>query len=276
MAVANIFARSYGVATIASVSDVQSIIDAIRTLLTSTLAVGDRYTESPTNTFQGPADPVSGASHKLVFVRASATEIQVTVTNKDGTGDGGTHAIASWAGQTCKVYAGPNHFFMKKGGSADNDEEIQSYVVDPAPEAANVALPVNYTRSMRNNGGGSNNLELESFRVIPADGTVGYAKRMSMPAFSSNPGYPNGTLLTAGGSEVALPVFMSSLPGATLANNRGTGAVPQCVWVDAGHTAGQQVVVPIDTGVLGTFEVTSTLSEGFGATGCARLAFRVA
>ncbi len=275
MAVASIFVRSYAAITVSNVTDVQQILDVLDTLLRTTLAVGDRWTKPATDTYQSPADPVSGQFMKLAFSRAGALEIRVVPTDKDGNGFGGSgYAITPGSGTAVRIFAGPTHFFMKQLGAGDNDLDFQAYIVDPSPEAANSISVAMFVRAMRNNGGGTNNISLDKFRAN--DGEVGvYVEHLTFPGYSANYGGGNAALLTAGGSEICLPVFMTSFPAASLANNRGCGLVPQCVWVDQTHTEGQQIVVPIDTGVTAIFEVTKTLCESFGPSGMARLAFRV-
>jgi len=276
MAIPNAFARSYATTVVVSVADVNQILAAIRTILTATLAVGDRWVETATDVYLSPADPITGNAMKITFTRFAAGEIDMTVVNQNGVG-GVTHGINGFvAGQNCKIFAGPTHFMMFRTGVAQ-DLDFQAYLVDPSPEAMNATSPQLFCRSQRAAAGaGANNISLESFRAIPSDGTgASYNARMTIPAFSASPGQVNGSMLTAGGSECVFPVFFVMYPAGTLANPRGVGQVAQAVWIDQSHTEGQQISFPIDTGVLGTFEVTNMLCESFGAVGNARLALRV-
>lgn len=274
MSIANIFARSYASVTVAGVTDVQAVMDAIDTLLKTTIpTVGDRWTEPVADTYQSPADPVSGAYMKIAFVRASALILNFSVVDHNGLGAGGG-SIAPGSGTAIRVFAGPTHFHMRQLGATVNDNCATAFVADPSPEAMNASNPVVFSRSNRAGGGGFNNITLEKFigrDALPAS----YQNRLSFPGYTSNPGAPNGTLLTAGGSEIAFPVFMSTFTSAAnLGNNRGSGGCPQTVWVDAVHIEGNLIVVPIDTGVTAVFEVTNTICDD--NNGAARLAFRVA
>jgi hypothetical protein len=275
MAVASAYARSFGAVTVVTPADVNLIQAAVRTLLTTTLAVGDRWTEVATDVYQSPADPVSGAFMKIAFQRISASEIIFTVQDKNGTFAFGTYGINGFNGTpSARIFAGPTHFSMYRTDVTD-DLDFMAYIVDPSPEAANASLPVVYCRAMRNNGGGTNNAPIARFRTVPADGYTAYGERLAFPGYSAAYGAGNETLLTAGGSEVVLPAFMSMYPGGTNANNRATGQVPQVVWVDQTHTVGQLITVPIDSGVFAVFEVGNWRCQGFASTGAAKLAYRV-
>lgn len=275
MAVASIFARSFVGVTLGNVTDVQQIIDAVRTTLLTTLAVADRWTEPVGNTFLSPADPVSGARMQILLTRASASEIRFNPTDKDGAaiGSGSSYAIPGFTAHVCRFYVGPTHFFMQQGGAGNNDLDFMCVIVDPTPEAMNAANPVVYARANRVFGGGFANQSFESLRCN--DGAGGsYLARMSYPEYTGNVAHPNCTILTAGGSELALPVYLSTSPAGTLANNRGTGSIPQCVWVDASHAAATRLDIPLDSGVIGVFEVAA--EHPGNSTTPVKAAFRVA
>ncbi len=270
MATPSYWATDFIVATTAPMNDFTDWITAIRTALTVTLPVASRWTESPANTFNSPANPVSGNFMRMVLLRNAANSLQFTFSAVVGGVSSGTiltgQCFLSVANTPAIIYAGPTHFWTNL---TPNDDYAGCVIVDPTPEPAGlVAAPV-FARVARN--AGTNPLDAHAdfwAGVDPNGNTVAVTK-----ARAQGPFYPVDAntcqLITAGGSYVFFPVVGVVYPtGGSDANQRTVGTFPQFVWVDPSFSPGSYVSVPIDVGVIGIFQVlTSKVTTANGTRG---------
>lgn len=266
MAIPNIFASNFAYATVQNVTDVQTWIDGIRTLLTTTLAVADRWTESPTNTLVSPADPVSGYKMTLVLSRITALRMGFVTKDQNGNTIVSNFEVIATSGETAKISGGPKHI-ITWGTSGTNFGA--STLVDPSPEAANAPTIVVFTKCSHAGGGGV------SFGNLPErwnefGATSGGA---CGPYFVVSSG--SMQCMTAAGSMVYIPVAMAVWTVSS--NPLFVGYAYQMVWADVGIAAPARVEVPIDDGVVGIFErcgFLATMGSGF-TTQCVSLLARV-
>lgn len=249
MAIPDIFASNFAFTSAQMASDVQAWMDAIRTLLTSTLAVGDRWTESPTNTLKSPVDPISGYFMTLVLTRTTALRMRFLI--KDQNGNTVLDGEADITGtEVVKISGGPKHIYTWSTGN----EFALATLCDPAPEAPNAPTIVVFCKCRKNGATGAD----FSFPTIPerwsAFGDVVGAGinsgRILGPYSTVNTA--GAQLYTAGGSAVFTPAACCSLPAAT--NPLFEGHAYQLVWADQSVANNGRVEVPIDDGAVGIFE----------------------
>lgn len=273
MAVPNIFASNFAYTTFAGVTDVQTIMDGLVTLLTSTLAVADRWTNSPAYTLTSPVDATTGYKMQVVLSRITATRMGFVIKNQDGnTVLNGEVVISS--GETIKVTAGPKHLYLW-GTSGTSFGGMT--LVDPAPEAPNAPTIVVFGKTSHNTGGAA-----FSFGTLPerwscfgdAIGVGINSGRCLGPYFIVNAA--GCQFITAAGSFVYVPAAMCSLPAAN--NPQFVGHAYQLMWADSSVGMPARVEVPIDDGVVGIFERIGymiVMGQGF-ANQCVVLLARVA
>jgi len=272
MAIPNIFASNTAYVSVPNVTDCQSIIDAIVTLLTSTLAVADRWVNSPSLTLTSPVDPDSGYFMQLVLSKITATRMGFVVKDQNlNTVINGEVVVTS--GEAFKIVAGPKSLYCW-GTSSSNFGGMT--LVDPAPEAPNAPSIVVFAKTSHNTGGGA-----QSFGNIPerwsafGDSTgVGInATRNCGPWYPVNSGVLQ--LYTAAGSAVYVPCAMCAIPSGL--NPLFTGYGYQMIWGDSSIQIGSRIEVPIDDGVSAIFERPGYMAQmGVGfATQCVVILIRV-
>ncbi len=270
MATPAYWATGYKKLTIAAFTDVADWIIGIRTMLTSTLDVADRWVESPANTFTSPADAITGNKVVMALTRTSATALDAAFSQIVG---GVTTAFVAngfraqiTGSVTATIFAGPKHFWTQSSGT----EMLAIAMGDPSPEAPSGFSAQALVRSFRNNGGAGYSTNDDVWQGIPdsGNGTVGCPRAMS-PFFLEG-----GTQdqATAGGSYFYTPV--AAVFWSTTLISRFIGNLYQFVWVDGTFAAGNFVSVPIDVGVVGVFQVLAGMSRANGGIG-ARLAVRI-
>ena len=260
----------------AAFTDVADWLTAIRTMLTSTLPVGSRWTESPTNTYVSPADPVSGYTITLVVARTSAVRMFMSCTQTvNGVGYGVLQGECDISGSVqANIFAGPTHFWTESpagdfGGCVG---------VDTTPEPPGQITSYVFSKIGRNIVQAVMTVQADYWHAQDGnvDGGLLSRARCQGPYFVANAaGYE---LKTAAGSFIYFPAVGVTYPTQGVnTNQRLCGIFPQFVWVDSSWTAGQLVPVPVDFGVIGVFQVvTSTVTPSNGGANGARLAIRVA
>jgi hypothetical protein len=257
---------------IAAFTDVADWIVGIRTMLTATLDVADRWVESPANTFTSPAHPVSGNKIVMTFTRATALRLQAAVSqivNGVTTAFVANGFEADIAGSlTAQIMAGPSHFWTES--SAVTPEMIGVALSDPSPEASSGFSFGAIVRSARNTGQAAYLLNCDVWQGLPDAQPVSQPRALG-PVFIA--AAASQELKTAGGSNIDLPVAACTWP--TVTRPIFIGNLIQFVWVDQNFAAGSLISVPIDVGVIGIFQVCGGMTAANSGRG-ARIAVRVA
>lgn len=255
MAIPNIFANNFAYTTNVNTVDVQTLMDTIVTLLTSTLAVSDRWTNSPAYTLTSPVDPDTGYKMQLVLSRITATRMGFVVKDQNGNTVWNGEVVVT-SGETIKITGGPKHLYLW-GTSGTSFGGMT--LVDPAPEAPNAPTIVVFGKSSHNTGGGAvgfGNLPERWSCFGDAIGVGINVSRCLGPYFAQNSA--GIQLYTAAGSALYIPASMCSAP--TGANVMFEGYGYQLMWGDSSIASQARVEVPIDDGVSGIFERIGYLS----------------
>ncbi len=273
MAIPSYWASGFKKSVSAAFTDVADWIVAIRTMLTATLDVADRWVESPAGTFTSPADPISGNQIVLVLVRTSALRMWTTVSQIVG---GVTTAMSipgeadiSGASVMASIMAGPRHFWTEINIAFGEFSGIA--MADPSPEAPSGFVFAVIAKAVRAQNTAVLTLNADAWQACP-DAQAGDYYRALGPTFIA--AAASQEMKTAGGSNVFFPVAATTWPTTTA--SRFIGNLNQFVWVDPGFAAGDLVSVPIDVGVVGVFQVlNSNVTRACLGRG-AKLAVRVA
>jgi len=266
-------------------TDVASWLTAIRTMLTVTLPVGSRWTESNpgvSNSYTSPADPVNGNVIGMNFTRTSAVRLYMLSFYQvpPAAGAGILQGECDISGTVqANIFAGPFHFWTEVvNGGLPNGDFMGVVGVATVPEPENQITNFGFGKHSRNVAQNPFNLQADMWMTLDAnvDGGFPVRARCQGPYFVANAaGYD---LFTAAGSPVYYPAVGVTYPTlGSNANTRFCGTFPQFVWVDKSWLAGQFVPVPIDVGVTGIFQVVSSLmTPSNGGSNGAKLAIRVA
>lgn len=258
------------------VTDVQSIMDALLTMLETTLSATptgvfpttQRWSTVSGTTYKSPVD-ARGRWGQVALTRTSITRLRLQVSDPSGQVHDGEVDIAG-AGSTVDLYAGPGHLWVECN-NAGTWETFRFAISDPTPEALDSGGAYVFCGSARDGttGGAWGN----SAGVLP-DCWAGRCSGGSLMSFTftsygARPMCPiadnvNSHLLTEAGSDVVAPIGIG-VPtdfGNSFVNNFYCGKLYQAICVDAGQTPGAVLAVPIDTGVTGNFKVTNLSSSG--------------
>lgn len=266
------------------VTDVQSIMDALLTMLETTL------TATPTGVFPTTQrwSTVSGTIYKsavdargrygtVELARTTITRLRLKVSDPSGQVHDGEVDIAG-AGSTVDLYAGPGHLWVECN-NAGTWETFRFVISDPTPEALDSGSAYVWCASKRDGStgsqwGGDVGGSPDNWAGRYAGGS---ALSFTFTTYAARPQCPiadttNSHLLTEAGSDVVTPLG-TGVPsdfGNTSVNNFYSGKMYQAICVDAGQAAGAIIPVPIDTGVTGNFKVL-----GLAVVGSCRVAVRV-
>jgi len=259
----------------AAFTDVADWLTAIRTMLTSTLPVGSRWTEGATNVYTSPADPVSGYTIVLTLARTSAVRMFMSCTQTvNGVGYGVLQGECDISGSVqANIFAGPTHFWTEIPGG-----DFGGCVgVDTTPEPPGQITSYVFSKMSRNIVQAAFNLQADMWHAQDANVDAGapVRARCQGPYFVANAtGYE---FKTAAGSFIYFPAVGVTYPTQGLnTNQKFCGIFPQFVWVDPSWIGGNLVPVPVDFGVIGVFQVVSSLMTAANNTNGAKLAIRVA
>lgn len=256
------FARS----EITGKSDVQDLVDAVNTMLTSTLAVADRWTSLGSGEYKAPVDAY-GRTMYVVVTKVSTTRMQfLAKDHKGSTIYNGTIDFAT--SYTARVWAGPGHLVVEMEYGSTTFESAGVVMSDPLPfDPSTVGIYVMaWTR--RNSSGTNVSDDFDKGVCLDgkaADGPVG---RLALFHSGDSGNAVKGN--TEGGSQVVLPAELCI----DLGGWRSSGRLYQLAVVPSGVSAKALITVPLDVGVTGIFEVLGR-AEGTGQT-CGRLAVRKA
>lgn len=259
--------------------DVQDIINAIATMLTTTLSAtptavypsGERWTSLGGGAYKSPVDS-AGRFCTITISRTTITRMQFRIDDPAGLLQDGEIDIAA-GGSVVNIYGGPGHILVE-ANNAGTWETAAAILSDPTPEPLGTPNVYVWCRTSRTSAGGlqGNNASADWWMGRRWDGvnTTGsgflqWLARCVMPAQDNS----NTHLRTQAGSEVAAPAEMSvnksGLPNSFL----NAGKLYQCVIVDSNQVPGVDLNIPIDTGVTGQFRVLH-----LGPIGCAQFGIR--
>lgn len=268
MAIAPYWATAFLKVIVSNVTDVNQIITAFRTAVTITLPLGSQWVESPSGTFTSPADPVSGYTMTLVFTRNAALQLIISCKDQNGVTvmNGG---ISPVSGLTVPFYVGPTHFWIQVSNDSVtgvNGSYIAAVIADPTPEAKNASTTVVFAKTVLTSAFATTNVfSPDSWLCIDSAGAT--PNNGGTNGLAGGPVWQVGNgltlkFITAAGTELAEPVAGNiRTVGNGFTHLRHSGIFPQFAWVDRGHAVGSSVVVPIDIGVTGTFDVVGTPAE---------------
>jgi hypothetical protein len=275
MATPSYWATGFKKAQTAAFTDVADWLTAIRTMLTATLDVADRWTESPSGTFTSPADPVSGSQIRLAISRTSAVRLQFVATQiVNSVAVGLTQGECDISGSVqAWIFAGPYHFWTEVPGG----DYAGMVGVDTTPEPANLITTYGFFKVARNVGQADFDQHCDYWMAVDGNADGGFISRARCQGpfnVANNSGYE---VKTAGGSFVYFPAVGVAYPtNGSNANQRFCGTFPQFVYVDNSWVGGQLVPVPVDVGVIGIFYVCSSKMTNSNANLGPRIAVRYA
>jgi hypothetical protein len=258
-------ATGFAFTTLAGVTDVQTIINAISTMLTATLSAtptgvypsGEQWTSLGGGAFQAPTD-VSGRFMKVTVVRTTIVRMEFKIEDPTGVLLDGEIDIAA-GGSTVNIYGGPGHLLVE-ANNAGTWETARAIMTDPTPEPLSASTVFVWCATHRNAAGGgaignAANADYWSGRYY--GGTLAGVTFANLLARMRMPAQDNGSthFRTQAGSDCAGPQYISVDSAANTDDNRNAGKLYQCVSVDSNQVAGTDLNIPIDTGVTGTFRV---------------------
>lgn len=262
------YGTSFDYVSLGSVTDVQTVINSLRTSLTSTLPAADRWTESPTGTFKTPPD-LRGRFYKIAVAKTTATRMAFQVFDQDARQIVNGEIQIAGAGSTVNIYTGPYHVFIE-ANNAGTWEFARACMSDPRPEALDAHPIWTFGYAHRDSAGNLTGFGDKPgfWSFLTIGGTLqSTAEYVMHPCLTANDS-TNAHLMTESGADVAIPV-----EACTTSNVIGgyfvCGKLFQLVFVSHDQAPGVSLSIPIDSGVTGNFQVTQMT-----VVGCSRLAVR--
>ena len=246
-----------------AVLDVNTIIANLNTEL---LALPDPWTDTGgagTGPWKSPAR-VDGAFIKITAARISATRISWIVNDHNGmlvNNATDTRQDIDVTGTDVRYFTGPFHVCVDSIRATP--ETWYCAIVDRTPEALAIPRPI-YVSSggPRSTGGAPANQTWNSLYLL-LEGAASYAASLNYAGYRA---------------PVITTIDRMTMTGALMfaayeiqESNWFYGRIPQCLLLDSGQAFGADLVVPLDTGVTGTFKVVGCTTASAG-----RIAFRKA
>jgi hypothetical protein len=260
------------------VTDVQSIMDAISTMVTTTLTTAttgvftttQRWSNPGVNVYQSPSD-ARGRYMKLTLARTSAVRMGFKVEDPSGTLVDGEINVAV-AGSTVNLFAGPGHLYVE-ANNAGTWEAARAFISDPTPEALDVSSIYVWGLTHRNTAQQviGNNTVPDYWTGRNLDGTaLGTASAFLIGARTGLPisDNSNGRYQTEAGSDCASAMCIAPLNGAQTVR-QNAGKLYQLASVGMYHAPSVILQIPVDTGLVGKFQVLNMATAGMN-----RLALR--
>ncbi len=246
--------------SVASVTDVQSILDAVADELKVQLPVEARWSELAANRYKSPPDP-AGRFMEVTLSRISVTALGFKVVNQNGlTIIDGRVDISGTA--SAVIWSGPYHLWVQTIYGATTYEVARASLLDPRPEDLS-SHPYYVAANTHRTAAGS--------LISNADKPWHW----HLEDYNGAQNLKRGTLLTLVNTSfsayLAFETGEEAVCGSRLVrrmdaslNHRSAGYLFQTVVVSRQHSPGVQLPVPIDDGVTGLFEVTGLIAEGVG------------
>jgi len=255
----------FAFAQLPAATDVQNIMDAVNTMLTSTLSAtptgvypsGERWAAA-SFVFTAPSD-IGGRFMKVTLSRIAQNRMQFQMEDPGGVIFDGEIDI-NIAGTLVNIFGGPGHLYIEVD-NAGTPEMAHAVMVDPTPEPMSVSTVYVYGRVARNSSGtivsSYNQADdwLERFRNGSVTGVTFYQSgaRPTVPAQDTS----NTHLRTQAGSDVVAPMYMGSdisfFGGQWLNGYK----IYQAIVVDINNAPGTILNVPIDIGITGQFQIVN-------------------
>lgn len=242
MAVSPFLATTFRFLEVTGVTDVQTIIDNVRTELVTNLG----WTEPVANRFKSPVD-AAGQFMEVSLLRNAATELEMTVF--DTVGRSFSRELQISGTVSVRFLTGSHHFYVENVTGA---EYLWANILSLDPEAESAHDQNVVGNGSRSTGGslGSNNV---TFVNIVNSGSYILAQKVLsfyIPDESLASFDPPETLNK---SRLWIPVFLMS--GAATFGGVVMGRCYQMLVVSSTLIVGAEVVVAIDEATTGTFKV---------------------
>jgi hypothetical protein len=258
MAPPTFYGTSFRRLELLAVTDVQTIIDSIKDEVLSQLPVASRWTNLGLDKLRTPPD-TSGRFMSVQLTRTAMTRLGFHVRNQiddtilNGELDIGTSVVRIWSGDY--------HLFVERqeGGGF---EKAHAFMTDPRPEALNAHEFYVMAKTERNSLGAVFPNAGVSRTWFAKDATGVVSERERLATFLAN------ECKTFSGEEAATGALFAAL--ASDSTNRRAGYAFQLALVDVANSQSLSIGLPVDAGVVGTFEVLG----GLDVTNGQRLAIR--
>jgi hypothetical protein len=256
------------------VTDVNTVMTALATLLTSTLSstptgvftVTQQWSNPSGTTYQSPVD-ARGRYMTVALTRTTATRLRFTISDPTGTLIDGEIQIAA-GGSTVDLYAGPGHLYVESN-NAGTWEPARAIISDPTPEALDSGPSYVWAGTYRDTSG---NLVSSGANMSFWGGRYAGGSQIGLTTLQNLGSRPlmgaqdtgNTKLLTEAGSDVAAPLGISNATSSALINSAAyyAGKLYQVICVNSDQSAGAVLAVPIDTGITGNFRVLNITGVG--------------
>ncbi len=267
MTVPSFLATEFAFTQLTGISDVQGIMDAIATLLTSTITNtvteqwpnGQRWTNVSGTTYKSPTD-AGGRYMQIVLTRSAANQMRTQVSDTAGQLADGILNISSGNAQV-NIFGGPGHLYAE-ALNGSTWELTRAFMADPTPEplASDLSSYV-YATSWRTSGNVAQSPNFLSWQYRFTGGTLSNAVlfnygALAVPWFPPQASSTNTHLMTQAGSNISVPYY-TAIPSANGVDDwKPSGKLFQVLLVDSNLTQGSEITIPIDTGVNGVFRIT--------------------
>lgn len=267
MTVPSFVGTGFAFTQLAGVTDVQTIINAVTTMLTATLSntptgvypSGERWSAvggGPV-VYTAPSDN-GGRFMKLTLGRTAVNRLQFKYEDPSGVLADGELDI-DVTGTAVNIFGGPGHVWIE-ADNAGTWEVCAVFMVDPTPEPLAASSTFVFGRVWRNNTGavisGNNNGDTWIGRYTggASYNTLFYTNACRPRIFISD--NSNGRLRTVAGSDVVAPMYMGNDSANFGGNWINTAKIYQAIVVDSNQLAGAILMVPVDVGVTAQFQVS--------------------
>ncbi len=265
MTVPSFLNTGFAFAQLPAATDVQNIMDAVATMLTSTLSAtptgvypsGERWSQA-VFTFTAPTD-IGGRFMKVTLARTAQNRMEFKMEDPGGVIFDGEINI-NIAGTLVNIFGGPGHLYIE-ADNAGTPDIAHAVLVDPTPEPMSVSTVYVYGRVARSVGGAllanymAADFWLQRFRGGAVTSTSFYQNgaRPTMPAQDN----ASTHLRTQAGSDVVAPMYMGSDTNFFGGNWLNGYKIYQAVVVDINNAPGTILNVPIDVGITGQFQIVN-------------------
>lgn len=267
MAIPAYLASSFSYRVDRGVTDVADVIVSLRDELLNQQSPA--WTEPVSGTFKSPPD-VNGRYFEFDISALSTTRLEMVLRDDAGREINDRTADIT-AIDTVRLYTGQFHCMIEMVNISvgTTGEALGCGVTDLTPDASDAVLVNTWMVGRRNSAGtlDANMDECNEFEMVD-NGSVAAARRIRGHIDPSAAFVP---LWSHTGRILTVPVELNSTPkGSPHSTRQPVGVVYQHLMVDDEFGPGDEVTVPIDDALVGTFKV-SVRSAGGGA----RTAWRI-
>lgn len=253
MAVPSCFDTDFLRVALAGITDVQTILDELNDNLTVDLPVASRWTALGGGVYRSPIQDPGGANRFMTITatRASATRITWVVRDQNGNVVmDGCFDISGTA--TCVIWTGPYHACVEVLYGGSTTEGGYAFMTDPSPFGMGSAPTYVVGRTRRNSAGTLFGTQtMATWAMNDQSGASSMTARMMGFTVNSASVAMRGD--TTAGSVAVLAAEVAYSFSASV--RRWSGRGYQVIVVPDFLTAYTEVQVPLDSGVIGVFEV---------------------